>query len=95
MLDAAMQRTPNARGLQPGTLTQFRYQHGFWARNLQSELSCSQQAWTPFMSGFGGITVAMFRNGAVWYNFADDGLNASIDFTVPAREAARLGAICP
>lgn len=95
LLDAAMQRNPKDGGLQPGTLTQYRYKNGFWARNLQSELSCSQQAWTPFMSGFGGITVAMFRNGAVWYNFADDGLNASIDFTAPAREATRLGAICP
>lgn len=94
LFDAAMQRDPTHRGLQAATLERYRYQHGFWARNLQAELGCAQPTWVPFMSGFGGITVAMFPNGAAWYNVADDGLLASIDFADPAREAAKLGAIC-
>ncbi|WP_194269618.1 serine hydrolase [Stenotrophomonas sp. MYb238] len=95
LFDAAMQRDPARRGLPVATLERFRYQHGFWARDLQAELGCAQPAWTPFMSGFGGITVAMFPNGVAWYSVADDGLLASIDFAGPAREAAKLGAICP
>lgn len=46
------------------------------------------------MSGFGGITVALFPNGTAWYSVADDGLLDSIDFAAPAREAAKLGPLC-
>jgi CubicO group peptidase (beta-lactamase class C family) len=94
MFDAAMQRDPARRGLQAATLERYRYQHGFWARDLQPELGCAQPTWVPFMSGFGGITVAMFANGVAWYNVADDGLLASIDFAAPAVEAAKLEPIC-
>lgn len=94
LFEAAMQRDPARRGLQVATLERFRYQHGFWARDLQAELGCARPAWTPFMSGFGGITVAMFANGVAWYSVADDGQLASIDFAAPAREAAKLGPIC-
>ncbi|MGY1426158.1 serine hydrolase [Lysobacter sp. A289] len=94
MFEAAMQRDPERRGLQVATLERYRYQHGFWARDLQEELGCAQPTWIPFMSGFGGITVAMFPNGVAWYNVADDGLLASIDFAVPAAEASKLGPIC-
>ncbi|WP_433853617.1 serine hydrolase [Stenotrophomonas nitritireducens] len=94
LFDAAMQRDPARRGLQVATLDRFRYQHGFWARDLQAELGCARPAWIPFMSGFGGITVAMFPNGVAWYNVADDAQLASIDFAAPAREAVKLGAIC-
>lgn len=95
MLDAAMQRNPEQSGLPVATLGNYRYMHGFWARNLQSELGCVHPAWVPFMSGFGGITVVMFPNGSIWYNVADDGLLASIDFAAPAAEAAKLGTYCP
>ncbi|MGY0612563.1 serine hydrolase [Luteimonas sp. A501] len=94
MFVAAMQRDPERRGLQVATLERYRYQHGFWARDLQPELGCAQPTWVPFMSGFGGITVAMFANGVAWYNVADDGLLASIDFAAPAVEAAKLEPIC-
>ena len=94
MFEAAMQRDPARRGLQVATLERYRYQHGFWARDLQAELGCDAPTWLPFMSGFGGITLAMFPNGAAWYSVADDGLLASIDFAAPAVEAAKLGPIC-
>ncbi len=94
MLDAAMQRDPDARGLQVANLERYRYKHGMWARNVQRELGCKGETWVPFMSGFGGITVAMFPNGAVWYNVADDGQLASIDFASPAIEMAKFGDYC-
>ncbi len=94
MLDAAMQRNPDAPGLQVASLERYRYQHGMWARNLQRELGCNGETWVPFMSGFGGITVAMFPNGAVWYSVADDGKLASIDFAKPAIEMVKLGSYC-
>ena len=94
MLDAAMQRDPGARGLQVATLDRYRYQHGVWARNVQRELGCAHETWVPFMSGFGGINVVMFPNGVVWYNVADDGKLASIDFAAPAVEIAKLGSYC-
>ena len=46
------------------------------------------------MSGFGGILVVMLPNGAVWYSAADDGELASIDFSRPAIELAKLGSYC-
>ncbi len=94
MLDAAMQRDPEQGGLQVAHLERYRYQHGFWARDLHEELGCNQPTWVPFMSGFGGINVAMFPNGATWYNIADDGKLASIDFAKPAIEVAKLGRYC-
>ena len=94
MLDAAVQRDENNRGLQTAGLKNFRYQHGFWARNVQNEIGCKNPTWVPFMSGFGGITVALFPNGVVWYNIADDGLLSSIDFAKPAIEAAKFGSYC-
>lgn len=94
LFEAAMQRDPDHPGLQAATLERYRYQHGFWARNLQSELGCAAPTWVPFMSGFGGITVVMFPNGVAWYNVADDGLLASIDFAEPAVEAAKFAAYC-
>ena len=94
LLDEALQRDPAQRGLQVAHLANFRYQHGFWARNLQKELGCDKPTWVPFMSGFGGILVVMFPNGAVWYSAADDGELASIDFAAPAKELNRLAPIC-
>ena len=94
MFDAAMQRDPERPGLPVATLENYRYRHGFWARNLQAELGCDAPAWVPFLSGFGGITLAVLPNGVAWYNVADDGLLASIDFAVPVAEAAKIRPIC-
>lgn len=94
LLDEAMQRMPGARGLPVAHLEKYRYQHGVWARDLGAELGCGEPLWVPFLSGFGGITVALFPNGVAWYNFADDGLLASIDFAAPAREAAKIRPLC-
>jgi hypothetical protein len=94
MLDQALQRDEQARGLPVAGYPDLRYQHGFWARNLRAVLGCAHDTWVPFMSGFGGISVVLFPNGVVYYNFADDALPASFDWAVPAREARKLGDFC-
>ncbi|MFA5591504.1 MAG: hypothetical protein WDA70_12480 [Lysobacteraceae bacterium] len=94
MFEAAMQRDPAQPGLQVASLRNYRYQHGFWARNLQTGLGCPEPLWVPFLSGFGGITLALFPNGVAWYNIADDGLPASIDFAAPAMEGAQACGFC-
>jgi len=71
MLDTALQRIADDRGLPAGSDT-LRYQHGFWAFNARDVLGCSEDLWIPFMSGFGGITVAMMPNGIIYY-YASDG----------------------
>src|SRR3546814_7462691 len=73
MLRAATQRDPQARGLPVASLAHFRYQHGFWARNVQPLLGCARPTWVPFMSGYGGLSVVLFPNGSIYYNVADNG----------------------
>jgi len=94
LLAAALQRQETDRGLETAGLRGFRYQHGFWARDLQDLLTCSHPLWVPFMSGYGGISVVMFPNGVVYYNFSDDGETASFDWSGPARVSNRIRPIC-
>ena len=94
LLDQALQRDAGARGLPVTGFPTLRYQHGFWARNLRSMLGCEHDTWVPFMSGFGGISLVLFPNGVVYYNFADDGALASFDWAAPAREVRKLGDYC-
>ncbi len=94
MLNSAMQRDPNVHGLQVGTLPDYRYQHGFWARNVQNILGCTHPTWVPYMLGFGGISVVLFPNGTIYYNFSDDGQQASFDWSAVAIEARKLGNFC-
>jgi hypothetical protein len=71
-LNAALQRVPENPGLEsvPGTL---RYNKGLWALEIQDYLGCAAPTWVPFMSGYGGITVALMPNGTVYYVFSDGG----------------------
>ena len=94
LLAQAMQRDAGRPGLQAAHLARFRYQLGLWARDLQPVLGCAAPTWVPFMSGFGGLTVALFPNDLIWYKFADDGELASIDFAEPAKAAAKLADYC-
>jgi hypothetical protein len=32
---------------------------------------CDSPLWIPFMSGYGGISIAMLPNGSVYYVFSD------------------------
>ena len=71
-LDAALQRNPADRGLEPLS-GGYRYNNGFWAHEISANLpGCSGERWIPFMSGYGGITVLILPNGTLYYYFSDD-----------------------
>jgi hypothetical protein len=74
MLADAMQKNPAERGLDTTGLETFKYQHAFWAKQITPaefrQFKCS--FWVPFMSGYGGITVAMLPNGVTYYYFSDN-----------------------
>lgn len=71
-LEAGLQRAPSNVGLPAGDAT-LRYNNGFWAHNAQAALNCADPVWIPFMSGFGGIIVALMPNGVVYYYVSDGG----------------------
>ena len=70
MLNAALQRVPDDRGLEAGS-ARLQYNNGFWAHDAGATIGCQQAVWVPFMSGYAGITVAMFPNGVIYYYFSD------------------------
>ncbi|MBV9991048.1 MAG: serine hydrolase [Alphaproteobacteria bacterium] len=70
MLSAALQQLPGDGGLVAGE-ADLRYHYGFWAWNAQGTLGCIEPAWIPFMSGYGGIVVALLPNGMTYYYFSD------------------------
>lgn len=50
----------------------YRYSNGLWAYPTTSQVpGCALRV--PFMSGFGGITIAMMPNGATYYYVSDGG----------------------
>jgi hypothetical protein len=90
MLAAALQRDPNDHGL-PAAYDSLRYKYGFWAWNAGPALGCKAPAWIPFMSGFGGIVVALMPNGITYYYFSDGGTYRWAD---AVKEASRISPIC-
>jgi hypothetical protein len=94
MLAAAMQKEPMNRGLNTTGFPVFKYKSGFWAKEwIPSETrqyTCS--FWTPFMSGFGGITVVMIPNGSGYYYFSD---NNEFSWYDAVNESHKLRPICP
>lgn len=69
LLDAALQRRDAPNGLPAGE--GLRYRAGFWAYDVAGIIGCERPVWVPFMSGYGGIVVAMFPNGVIYYYFSD------------------------
>ncbi len=90
LLEEALQRDPRHRGLQAGA-PDLRYQLGFWAWNAAKSLDCTEPAWIPFMSGYGGIIVAMFPNGLTYYYVSDGG---TFRWALAAAEANRIRRFC-
>ena len=65
---------PADRGVTTSGAMPFHYNNGFWAQDFMQR---RQPAYTspfsvPFMSGFGGITVALMPNGSSYYVFSDN-----------------------
>lgn len=94
LLDQAMQRVPNHRGSVVQAFPDFRYQLGFWARNVASLARCAKPVWVPFMSGFGGISVVMYPNGVVYYNVSDSGSAAAFDWGPTVQVVNAITGLC-
>ncbi|MFN4178002.1 serine hydrolase [Phenylobacterium sp.] len=90
LLDAALQRDGGGAGLPVG-IPGFRYSHGFWARDVAKVVGCPAPVWTPFMSGFGGISIVVFPNDVVFYAFSDEG---RFDWGAAAKAAHAIKGLC-
>lgn len=65
------------------------YNNGFWLRKYEKgTFGCKTETWVPFMSGFGGITVAFLPNNMTYYYFSD-GYTFSWDSAVFAANQVR------
>ncbi len=71
-LAAALQLRAADPGL-PAAGPDFRYNNGLWAWRMGDLPGCPEPVWIPFMSGYGGITIALFPNGIGYYYFSDGG----------------------
>ncbi len=90
MLAAALQHNPADRGLSPGP--GLRYNNGFWAWNAGPAVGCKTDVWVPFLSGYGGIIVALFPGGTSYY-FVSDGRDFM--WARAARAAHAIHSLCP
>lgn len=89
-LNAAMQRNPRDRGVDP--LPGFKYNNGFWAHEIKANISCRNDTWVPFMSGYGGISVLLLPNGTTYYMFSD---NDTYLWMKAAQESHHIRSLCP
>ncbi len=94
LLAASLQRDPNNRGLHTTGLPVFNYKNGFWAREWtpseNPRFSCT--FWTPFLSGYGGISVVLMPNGSIYYYFSD---NNEFSWYDAVSESNKLKSMCP
>jgi len=58
------------------------YAMGFWSFDIAPFLACKKPTWVPFMSGYGGLIVALLPNGTVYYYFTDGGYRSWKDAAV-------------
>ncbi len=83
-----------AGGLPAGSSAD-RYNNGFWYYDLKQDAhsyGCSAARWVPYMSGYGGISVVLFPNGMVYYNFSDSG---QLTWGKSAIELNKIAPMCP
>jgi len=90
MLNAALQRDPQNRGLR-AVIDGQRYQYGFWAWNAGTALGCKGDVWIPALSGYGGLSAALMPNGPVYYYVSDGGAFA---WRKAAQASNRLHPFC-
>lgn len=89
-VEAALHRSGTDPGLPAGS-DDFSYNNGVWAWDAGPYLGCKGRAWIPFMSGFGGISVAMAPNGVVYYYVSD---NNEYRWARAIAESQKFGAVC-
>lgn len=89
LLDASLQADPADRGLTTSGTTAYRYNNAYWARDFNISLDpvYTTPFAVPFMSGYGGITVALMPNGSNYYEFSDGG---DFDWIDTVKESNKL-----
>lgn len=92
MLADSMQDDASDRGVSTTGSPVFKYNNGFWAKEFTSADGYTCSFYTPFMSGYGGITVVMMPNGATYYYFSD---NEEYSWSSSVNEANKLAPHCP
>ncbi|MEY2919010.1 MAG: hypothetical protein RL261_315, partial [Pseudomonadota bacterium] len=71
MLRSALQFDPMDRGRTTSADGTLLYNDGFWAMRVDDLPGCDAAVFVPFMSGFGGVTIALLPNGVTYYYFSD------------------------
>ena len=91
MYRAALQRDPGDRGLRASEDGSLVYNNGFWAVRVGDLPGCDADQFVPFMSGYGGISLALMPNDVAYYYFSDGG-----DFHLmrALREASNIRPYC-
>jgi CubicO group peptidase (beta-lactamase class C family) len=92
MLDDSLQRNTSDRGVDTTDRDHFKYNNYFWAAHFDQAQGYGCSFWVPFMSGYGGITVAMLPNGATYYYFSD---NNEFYWYPAVAELGKLKPYCP
>jgi CubicO group peptidase (beta-lactamase class C family) len=90
LLAAALQQDASDPGMTVES-NRLRYNNGLWAANLLPKEVCPDETWIPFMSGYGGISVAMMPNDTIYYVFSD---NAHFKWAQAAIESNRIKPFC-
>jgi hypothetical protein len=90
MLDAALQRVPDDRGL-VAIDARTRYQHGFYGHDIGPDIGCADPAWVTYLAGYGGIIVTLLPNNTVYYYFSDGN---SFRWRRAAVESDRIRSYC-
>ena len=92
MLADSMQKNAADRGVDTTGAPVFKYNNGFWAKPYSTADGYTCSFYVPFMSGYGGITVAMAPNGATYYYFSD---NEEYSWNNAINETNKLSPMCP
>jgi hypothetical protein len=93
MLGEALQQGGAAPyGLTSGAALSY-YKNGFWAFQSDAFIGCGKAVWVPYMSGFGGITIALFPNGISYYYFSDNDEFLGT-WVYAATEAQKIASMC-
>lgn len=84
--ESAMFRSDDPRnsGLDPNDLA---YSNGFWGVDVSQSINCPKPSWVPFFSGYGGIAVAMFPKGSIYYYFTDSNKHGFRSAAIEANKA--------
>ena len=92
MLADSLQKNSADRGVDTTGSLVFKYNNGFWAKQFTSADGYTCSFYTPFMSGYGGITVVMMPNGATYYYFSD---NEEFSWSNAINETNKINPMCP